>query len=172
MPTIGVSIAVPEPFGAALQAFRVSVGDTPARHIPTHITLVPPVEVPEDALPGIEVHLREAASCQQPFVVMLRGTGTFRPVSPVVFIGVVEGIADCEMLASATRSGPLAVDARFPYHPHVTIAHDVAPEKLDEAFSELASFEADFEVDRFWLYMHDERDGWRPTQAFELGRVP
>lgn len=169
MPTIGVSIAVPEPFGAALQAFRVSLGDTPARHIPTHITLVPPAEVPDAAMTGIEAHLREAAAQQPPFRVRLRGTGTFRPVSPVVFIGVVEGIAGCEMLASATRRGPLAVVARFPYHPHVTVAHDVPADQLDRAFSELAGFEADFEVDRFWLYVHDERHGWRPTQAFELG---
>ena len=172
MPTIGVSIAVPEPFGAALQAFRVSLGDAPARQIPTHITLVPPAEVAEDSLERIEVHLRQAAALQQPFRVRLRGTGTFRPVSPVVFIGVVDGIAGCETLAAATRSGPLAVEARFPYHPHVTVAHDVASDQLDRAFSELAGFEADFEVDRFWLYVHDEEIGWRPTRAFELGRAP
>jgi 2'-5' RNA ligase len=169
VPTIGVSIAVPEPFGAALQAFRVSLGDVPARQIPTHITLVPPAEVTEDALDRIEVHLRQAATRQQPFRVRLRGTGTFRPVSPVVFVGVVEGISGCETLAAATRSGPLALETRFPYHPHVTVAHDVAPDQLDQAFSELADFEADFEVDRFWLYVHDEETGWRPSRAFELG---
>jgi 2'-5' RNA ligase len=171
MPTIGVSIAVPEPFGAALQAFRVSLGDAPARYIPTHITLVPPAEVLDEEMLSIEVHLQEAAARQQPFRVRLRGTGTFRPVSPVVFSGVVEGIAGCETLAAATRSGPLAVEARFPYHPHVTVAHDVAPDQLDRAFSELAGFEADFEVDRFWLYVHDEENGWRPTRAFGLGRA-
>jgi 2'-5' RNA ligase len=172
VPTIGVSIAVPEPFGPALQAFRVSLGDAPARHIPTHITLVPPAEVPEQDMAGVEVHLRQAAARLEPFHVRLRGTGTFRPVSPVVFVGVVEGISGCETLAAATRSGPLAVDAQFPYHPHVTVAHDVAPDQLDRAFCELAGFEAHFEVDRFWLYVHDEEIGWRPTRAFELGRAP
>jgi len=132
-------------------------------------TLVPPAEVAEDDMSDVEVHLRQAAARQQPFRVRLRGTGTFRPVSPVVFVGVVEGIAGCETLAAATRSGPLAVGARFPYHPHVTVAHDVASDQLDRAFSELADFEADFEVDRFWLYVHHDSDGWRPTQAFELG---
>jgi 2'-5' RNA ligase len=168
VPTIGVSIAVPEPFGATLQAFRVSLGDTPARHIPTHITLVPPAEVSADSMEDVEVHLRGAAARQRPFRVRLRGTGTFRPVSPVVFVGVVDGISGCELLAAATRSGPLAVAGRFPYHPHVTVAHDVPPGQLDRAFTELADFEADFEVDRFWLYVHDESHGWRPTQGFEL----
>jgi 2'-5' RNA ligase len=169
VPTIGVSIAVPDPFGAALQDFRVSLGDEPARHIPTHITLVPPAEVPEESLPAIEAHLAAAAATHRPFRVRLRGTGTFRPVSPVVFIGVVEGISGCEQLAAATRRGPLALESRFPYHPHVTVAHDVADPLLDRAFTELAEFEARFEVEEFWLYTHDERHGWRPTLAFGLG---
>jgi 2'-5' RNA ligase len=169
VPTIGVSIAVPDPFGTALQEFRVSLGDESARHIPTHITLVPPAKVPDGSLEKIEAHLHEAAARQRPFRVRLRGTGTFRPVSPVVFVGVVEGIAGCEMLSAATRSGPLAVEVGFPYHPHVTVAHDLADDRLDRAFDELADYEAGFEVGEFWLYVHDERHGWRPTQAFRLG---
>ena len=169
MPTIGVSIAVPDPFGAALQEFRVALGDESAQHIPTHITLVPPAEVPEASLPAVEAHLAEVATSHQPFRVRLRGTGTFRPVSPVVFVGVVEGISSCEMLAADTRRGPLAVDAEFPYHPHVTVAHHLGDEELDRAFTELAGYEARFEVDQFWLYVHDERHGWRPTLAFGLG---
>jgi 2'-5' RNA ligase len=169
VPTIGVSIPVPDPFGCALQEFRVSLGDESARHIPTHITLVPPAEVPDRSLDDIEAHLEAAAAAHQPFRVRLRGTGTFRPVSPVVFVGVVEGISGCEMLAAATRSGPLAVEVNFPYHPHVTVAHDLPDDRLDRAFAELADYEAGFEVDEFWLYRHDERDGWRPTKAFRLG---
>jgi 2'-5' RNA ligase len=73
------------------------------------------------------------------------------------------------MLAGATRRGPLAVKVGFPYHPHVTVAHDVADDQLDRAFAELADYDASFEVREFWLYMHDERHGWRPTQSFRLG---
>jgi len=169
VPTIGVSIPVPDPFGSALQELRISLGDESARLIPTHITLVPPAVVSDGSLDTVEAHLRSAAAGQRPFRVRLRGTGTFRPVSPVVFVGVVEGISSCEMLAAATRSGPLAVKASFPYHPHVTVAHDLPDEQLDRAFSELADYEAAFEVDDFWLYVHDERHGWRPTKAFRLG---
>lgn len=171
MSTIGVSIPVPDPFGTALQDFRVSLGDDSARHIPTHITLVPPTEVADASMGEVEAHLQTAATRHEPFRVRLRGTGTFRPVSPVVFVGVVEGIAGCEMLAAATRSGPLGVDVSFPYHPHVTVAHDLADERLDRAFAELADYEAGFEVDEFWLYKHDARHGWQPTKAFPLGHV-
>ena len=59
----------------------------------------------------------------RPFRVHLRGTGTFQPISPVVFVGVVQGISQCEVLAAEVLRGPLAIDRAFPFHPHVTIAH-------------------------------------------------
>lgn len=168
MPTIGVSIAVPDPEGAALQDYRVALGDPTARHIPTHITLVPPTEVAADDLPVILEHLSEVAGQHRSFGVRLHGTGTFRPTSPVVFVGVIAGIAECGSLAQTTRSGPLAIDVDFPYHPHVTVAHHLADELLDRAFTELAGYEAAFEVREFWLYVHDADSGWRPDRSFEL----
>jgi 2'-5' RNA ligase len=166
--TIGVAVAIPEPWASELQDYRARLGDATATMIPTHITLVPPTAVALDSVGDIEAHLAEVASTVDAFEVHLRGTGTFRPVSPVVFVAVVEGISSCEMLASAVRQGPLEVDLNFPYHPHVTVAHDLPEEALDRAFEELADFECTFEVDDFHLYVHDERDGWRPTRDFAL----
>ena len=168
MPTIGVALAIPEPWATELQDYRTSVGDQMAATIPTHITLVPPTEVTDEELEEIEGHLAIAAAEFQPFAVHLRGTGTFRPVSPVVFVTVVEGISQCEQLAAAVRRGPLAVDLAFPYHPHVTIAHHVAEDRLDQAFDELAGFECEFEVEHFRLYVHDHQWGWTPTRDFTL----
>jgi 2'-5' RNA ligase len=167
-PTIGVAIAVPEPWGAQLQDYRTSLGDHSAVGIPTHITLVPPFEIGDGDLPKIEEHLEQTAAGRQPFRVHLRGTGTFRPVSPVVFVTVVEGISGCEQLAFAIRRGPLAVDLQFPYHPHVTVAHHLDDERLDRAFEDLADFECTFDADHFSLYVHDVGNGWVPTRDFRL----
>ena len=168
MPTIGVALAIPEPWARELQEYRTSVGDWTATKIPTHITLIPPVEVADEDLPGVEKHLAEVASLASPFRVHLRGTGTFRPVSPVVFVTVVEGISACEQLAAALRRGPLAVELEFPYHPHVTIAHHLPDATLDRAFKELAAFESVFDVEEFHLYVHDEERGWQPSRDFPL----
>ena len=105
VPTIGVAIAIPEPWASELQDYRTSVGDTTATQIPTHITLVPPTEVPDADLQAVCAHLTEAASAVPRFDIHLRGTGTFRPVSPVVFVTLVEGISRCEVLADAVRQG-------------------------------------------------------------------
>lgn len=168
MPTIGVAVAIPEPWATELQDYRTDLGDRTATMIPTHITLVPPTELAEADLPVVERHLAEVAGGFAGFVVHLRGTGTFRPVSPVVFVTLVEGISRCEQLASAVRRGPLDVPLAFPYHPHVTIAHHLDDDRLDRAFRELADFECVFDVREFHLYVHDETIGWQPTSQFTL----
>lgn len=169
MPTIGVAVAIPEPWASQLQDYRTSVGDATAALIPTHITLVPPTEVDDTAVEEVEEHLSAAAARMPAFPVHLRGTGTFRPVSPVVFVTLAEGISQCERLAAAVRRGPLAVDLEYPYHPHVTIAHHLDDAALDRAYDELAGFECRFDVAGFHLYVHDEAEGWRPTREFPLG---
>ena len=168
MPTIGVAIAVPEPFGTRLQDYRSGLGDETAGGIPTHITLVPPTEVDAALMPEVEQHLAEASALLPAFDIHLRGTGTFRPVSPVVFVTVVEGISACEQLAFAVRRGPLETELAFPYHPHVTVAHHLDDAALDRAFDDLAGFECTFEADRFSLYVHDSATGWAPTRDFRL----
>jgi 2'-5' RNA ligase len=168
MPTIGVAVAIPEPWATELQDYRTAVGDTTAAKIPTHITLVPPTDMAPEVLDDIETHLAAAAERVAAFTVHLRGTGTFRPTSPVVFVSLAAGISECEALADAVRSGPLAMDLPFPFHPHVTIAHHLADEQLDRAFDELADFECEFEVEDFKLYVHHEDLGWRPTRYFTL----
>lgn len=169
MTTIGVSVAVPDPWGAELQDYRVRLGDPTAAAIPTHITLLPPIDVDEVLLPSIGDHLEAVAGVTPPFAVHLRGTGSFRPVSPVVFVNVVEGISSSEMLASAVRKGPLAIDAQFPYHPHVTVAHHLPDALLDRAFEELGSFDCRFTVGQISLYEHHDDQGWTPVREFRLG---
>jgi 2'-5' RNA ligase len=170
--TIGVAIAVPEPWGSQLQDYRASLGDPMASGIPTHITLMPPFEIAVDDLPRIEKHLLEASASANEFRIHLRGTGTFRPVSPVVFVTVVEGISGCEQLAFAVRGGPLEAHLQFPYHPHVTVAHHLADDLLDRAFEDLASFDCVFVADRFSMYVHDAEAGWVVARDFALTAPP
>lgn len=167
MPVIGVAVAVPEPWASQLYDYRLKIGDPTAEGVPSHITLIPPIEVDGD-LAEIEEHLAGAGAGLESFTVHLRGTGTFRPVSPVVFVGLVEGISQCELLAAAVRKGPLSVDLEYPYHPHVTVAHHLDDPTLDSAFEDLAGFDCRFGVTEFHLYVHHEEEGWKATRTFPL----
>jgi 2'-5' RNA ligase len=166
---VGVSIPVPAPFGPQLQARRDSYGDPLAATTPAHITLLGPTEVDSQDLTELADHLRTAARSVDPFVVVLRGTGTFRPVSDVVFVQVARGISACEQLERAIGKGRWGAELTYPYHPHVTVAHDVAETELDRAFDELAQFVATFEVSSFHLYVKDESGTWDPVREFPLG---
>jgi 2'-5' RNA ligase len=169
VPTIGVSIAIPSPHGQLLQAKRASFGDPLADSIPTHVTLLPPTQVDGDAMTQVVAHLEDVALRGEPFAMVLRGTGTFRPISPVVFVQVSGGIGNCELLEKAVRRGPLKRKLDFYYHPHVTVAHHVPEENLDRAFKELADFECTFDVTEFHLYEHGDDGVWRPVRSFALG---
>ena len=97
---------------------------------------------------------------------LLRSTGTFRPVSPVVFVQVAGGISACERIEQAIRTGPLKREVQFYYHPHVTVAHHVDDEAMDRAFNQLASYECSFEVEAFDLYEHGDDLVWRAVRTF------
>ncbi len=169
MPYIGVALSIPEPWGQQLRDYRTSIGDAEAEQIPTHITLLPPLAVTDEALPAIERHLAAAAAEVEPFRVRLRGTGTFRPVSPVVFVSLAEGISDCEALQDVVRRGPLELDLVFPYHPHVTVAQHLDEATMDRAFEELADFGCVFTSECFHLFVHDPEQGWQAAREFALG---
>ena len=169
MPVHGVAVTVPEPWGDELQQARAAVGDPMASAIPPHVTLLPPTLVESDAVEPFLDHLVKVTAASEPFDMVLSGTGTFRPVSPVVFVQVSRGIGDCEALESAVRSGPVERLLEFPYHPHVTIAHHVGEEALDRAFESLADFRCAFRVESVELYLHDDDGVWRVVHSFPLG---
>jgi len=177
---ISVSIDIPEPFAGELQRLRASFGDPLAESIPSHVTLMSPAEVDGDLMPKIHAHLERVAALHRPFTMLLRSTGTFRPVSPVVFVQVAGGISECEQIERIIRTGPLKRVPQFYYHPHVTVAHHVDETQMDRAFDELASYECSFQVEAFRLYEHGADLVSRPVRSFDLageaksqpGRMP
>ena len=167
---IGVAIDIPAPWGEELTRRRAEAGDPQAAYTPAHVTLLGPTEIADDALGAVEKHLEKVAVAQQPFTIQLRGTGTFRPITEVVFVTLAVGISECGLLAEAiTSSDDFERGSRFPYHPHVTVAQDVPPEQLDAVFDDLAGFTAKFHVASFTLFSHGGEGPWRRRRDFPLG---
>lgn len=166
--TIGVAIAVPEPHHSELRACRTRAGDPQARCVPPHVTLLPPTQVGAADLPVIEKHLACVSHRHEPFELHLCGTGTFRPVSQVVFVQVAAGLSQCELIEAAVRAGPLHRETPFPYHPHVTIAQDVPTAALDAAYDRLHGYDARFRVESFTMFEQDVGGVWRPHRVFPL----
>lgn len=170
--TLGVAVAVPEPFAGPLRDGRARTGDPAASAVPPHVTVVPPVQVPPERVDEVVEHVRRVAAGLEPFVVTLLGTGTFRPVSDVVFVQVVDGASACDRLQERVRTGPLERRLGFPYHPHVTVAHDVPAEALDAVQGQLADFRAAFDVEVVSVYRCGDDGVWTVLAEAPLAATP
>ncbi len=164
--TIGVAIAIPRPFADELEGWRERFGDPAAHTIQAHITLLPPSQVTD--VVSVDRHLRAVAGRHAAFPVLLQGTGTFRPASPVVYVRVADGEDRITTLESDVRSGPLARSLRFEYHPHVTVAHDLPEATLSVAQRTLTDYQAAFTADAITLYEMGSDGVWGPLRDFEL----
>ncbi|MBG6224218.1 2'-5' RNA ligase [Arthrobacter sp. CAN_A2] len=166
--SVGVTIPIPEPLAGTLELWRASFGDPMAAVVPPHITLI--TTTPATDWDETIDHVRAVARDQAPFTVRLLGTGSFRPVSPVVFLTLVEGFHECVDLHARLQSGPLERELDFPFHPHVTVAHDVSDAGMDAAVEELRTFEASFEVRSMGLYEHVPSGLWKLREELYFGQ--
>jgi 2'-5' RNA ligase len=164
--TIGVVITIPDPWGEELQERRAGYGDTVAWTIPTHITLLPPTQVPEERLPAVDAHLHQVATVRAPFPVVLRGSDGFRPVTQTSFVVVAEGGDACASLADAVRTGPLRRRLPFPYHPHLTMAVDLTDEVHDRVEAEMSTFTLEFSATAIDRYVLAEHGVWESAAVF------
>jgi 2'-5' RNA ligase len=169
---LGIVVPIPEPWAQLLVDWRSKVGDPQASLVPPHVTLLPPTEVAAADRRAISAHLADVARCHPPFEMHLSGTGTFSPVSEVVFVTVAKGIGNCELLATDVRSGPLARQLSFPYHPHVTVAHDVPAEMLEFAYNGLADLSAAFPVEAFTEFEQTPSGAWAVAREYRLTGTP
>jgi 2'-5' RNA ligase len=165
---LGVVVLVPEPWAQLLVEWRAKCGDPQASLVPPHVTLLPPTEVPVGDRPAISAHLAAVAAAHAPFDMHLAGTATFRPVSEVVYVRVARGMAECERIAADVRRGPLARPLSFPYHPHVTVAHDVPTDMLDMASTGLSDLEAEFRVTSFTEFEQLPGGAWAVAREYPL----
>lgn len=165
--TLGLALEVPEPLRSRVDAARAGF-EPGAGRMPAHVTLVAPFDADEDALADIEGHCLRVAAAQAPFRLVVAGTATFRPVSPVAYLAIEEGAGECAALAAALATGPLAIPQRFAYHPHVTIAHVDDDTVLEAAMTAFAAERAAFDVREAVLWEHRAM-GWVPVLRCPLG---
>jgi 2'-5' RNA ligase len=166
--TVGVAITIPDPWGEQLQELRASFGDPLAWTIPSHVTLLPPTQVPRHRVSEVDEHLQRVAAERSAFQLELDGTATFRPVTQTSFVAVTDGADACAQLADGVRSGPLRRSLPFPYHPHVTIAVDLSDDAHDHAEKELTAFALRFEVAQIERYELAEHGVWESVAGFQL----
>lgn len=164
--SLGVIISLPAALAQELSARRADYGGAEAAVVPPHITLVSGrASGPWEAAAK---HVRAVAALTEPFRISLRGTGSFAPVSQVVFLRVDEGALQCAQLHRELLRGPIEHLLAYDFHPHLTVAHDLDAAVMDNAKAQLADFAAEFEVNSIGLF--DYLDGaWALREELALG---
>src|SRR5207248_6438052 len=136
---LGVALLLPAPFDREVDALRRACDDGALGRIPSHLTLVPPVNVREDAMADALRALRGAAASIAPFTLQLGPPATFWPDSPTCYLAVSgPGTETLGRLRDGVFVPPLERPLTWPFVAHVTLADEMAPERIEAAVDALA----------------------------------
>lgn len=165
---LGVVLVVAGTAGHQIDGIRRALGDGAYGRIPTHLTLVPPVNVNEADLPSVLEVVHSAAARARPLRLELGPVTTFWPDTPVLYLAVGGDIAGLHRLRDAVFSGPLARPLTWPFVPHVTLAEDRTPEELPLLVELLRGFHAEVTIDRVHILREREHRRWLPIADVPL----
>lgn len=166
---LGVAVLVPPPTDAEVDGLRRALGDGALGRIAAHVTLVPPVNVPVERVDEALAVLRAAAAATAPVRLLLGPAATFQPVNPVVYLAVGGDVEALTGLRDRCFVPPLARPLTHPFVPHVTVADDLAPERIPAAVAALAGYRAEVVIDGVHLLRQEAGRLWRPVADVPFG---
>jgi 2'-5' RNA ligase len=127
-------VYIPDPLARFLDDLREEL--VPACLPRAHVTILPPRPVSGDVGEAIE-HARTLVTGFAPFDIIAGEVAMF-PSTDVIYIGIKQGEAELREVYRALNRGPLSFQEPFSYHPHITLAQDLPPDRVKPLF-ELAS---------------------------------
>jgi 2'-5' RNA ligase len=167
---LGVALLVPPPVATEVDGLRRALGDGALGRIPAHLTLVPPVNVQEDALGDAVGLLRAAAKATRPLDLRIGPAASFQPVTPVVYLEVGGDVDALVGLRDRVFVPPLARALTHPFVPHVTVADEMDPDRIPAAVAALADYVADVRIDSLHLLEEGRGRIWRPIAEVAFTR--
>ena len=159
---------MPDPVAPEVDGLRRALGDGALGRIPAHLTLVPPVNVAEDDVTRALSVLRQAAAATAPVDLRLGPADTFAPVTPVVYLRVGGDLGALHALRDRVFRPPFERHLTHPFVPHVTLADEVATERIPAAVAALADYVADVRVGEVTLLEEGRGRVWRPVSGMAL----
>ncbi len=168
---LGVVLLLDEPWRSEVQGLRRALGSPSLDTQPPHLTLVPPVNVPENRLDeALAVLRREAARCRPTLRLTIGPTASFAPVSPVLYLRVDgDDLAALHRLQHGVFRGPLLRSVDYGYVPHVTVHESASDAVIPDALSVLAGYRVDVEFDRVHLLEQGHDRVWHPLTDVAFG---
>jgi 2'-5' RNA ligase len=125
-----VALLPPGDLATRLDGLRTVLGDPRRADLPSHLTLVPPIDLDEAQATTVHGALRAAASRSSPFVLALGPCSSFAPRTSTLHLSVhgeVDRLAD---LRAALRRPPWDRPDMHDFVPHVTLLQRAEPEEV------------------------------------------
>jgi hypothetical protein len=116
-------IYLPDPLGHFLDSLRLEL--VPGCNPHAHVSVLPPRPLPVDPAGPIE-QARTIVAGFPPFDVELGQVEVFE-ASNVIYISVERGAPQLRRMHQALNYGTLAFEEPYEYHPHITLAQEIAP---------------------------------------------
>ena len=168
---LGAALLLEAQVCSEVDGLRRACGDPAFGRVPSHITLVPPVNVREDDLPAALTRLRTAAATARGSIeVTLGPPATFLPVNPVLYLSVAgPDLPAVHRLRETVFAYPLERKVTWPFVPHVTLADSATPERIEAALAALADYSVTVGFDRVHLLQEGEERVGHPLADCPLG---
>ena len=167
-------VYLPDPLGEFLDDLRKEL--VPGCRPRAHVTILPPRPATAD-LDGALHHARTTVAGFAPFDI-LTGEVEIFPVTDVIYLSVKEGARELREMYRALNRGPLAFQEPFPYHPHITLAQDLAHDQVKPLY-ELARKRWDgfahsrrIHAERTFFVKSPDSCTWADLAEFKLMGVP
>lgn len=166
---LGVALLIRPPLDAEVDALRKALGDAGLGLIPPHLTLVPPVNVPEDRWDDALGVLTAAGRATRPFAVRFGPPRSFLPGSPTVYLPVDDDTRPpVDALRTLVFRDPLERPLTWPFVPHVTIADEIPTARIVGAVAALEAYRAEATFRSVHLLEGTGRV-WRPVAEAPFG---
>lgn len=171
-----VVLEIPAPHAAEIDVLRRALGVADVARIAPHITIVPPVNVSDDALDDALDLLHTAAVDTAPIPASVGPVASFWPRSAVLFLGVGDDDAVTAMgeLRARLFHPPFSRPEGRRFVPHVTLRNRMPEGRLPAAVEVLPGYELDLTFDRLHLIEElttDHGRVWRPVHEVPFGEA-
>ena len=121
-------IYIPDPLGRFLDDLRKEL--VPGCNPHAHVSVLPPRPLAVDWQVASE-QVRQCAAARQPFDVTLGAINMF-PVTNVIYIELAAGAEQLFEMHQAMNTDALQFAEPFAYHPHITLAQEIALDSVGD----------------------------------------
>jgi 2'-5' RNA ligase len=171
--TFGLVSYIPGPLGSFLNRLRSQL--VPGRRLQSHITILPP-RVLHSQPEELSAELDSIVPRIQAFKASLGEVEIF-PETDVIYLGVRAGWQEMLHAHGLLSEGMLHFKEPYPFHPHVTLAQNIAPENVAETLAQARSgwsewwAERSFAVDELAFVRNVDPNTWELLSAHPLNSI-